>query len=82
VFARAFTIEAAVAVAGDTNIDRKQIDAVLESLVAKSLVTADISHPTTRYRLLDTTRMYVLAKLMEIGDADMTKHRNASRRVT
>jgi len=72
VFAGAFTIEAAVAVAGADNIDREQVAAALESLVAKSLVTADVSRTPTRYRLLDTTRMYVLAKLTEIGDADPT----------
>ena len=82
VFAGAFTIEAAVAVAGADNIDREQVAAALESLVSKSLVTADVSRTPTRYRLLDTTRMYVLTKLTEIGDADPTKSHDASKRVT
>jgi predicted ATPase len=45
VFTGAFTIEAAVAVAGDIDADREQIAAPLEGLVAKSLVAADIRHP-------------------------------------
>jgi predicted ATPase len=77
VFAGVFTIEAAVAVAADTHADREQVIAALESLVAKSLVAADTSYPTTRYRLLDTTRTYVLAKLMDSGEADLTKRRHA-----
>jgi predicted ATPase len=77
VFAGVCTLEAAAAVTGDTNADREQVAAVLESLVAKSLVAADTSYPTTRYRLLDTTRTNVLAKLMDSGEADLTRRRHA-----
>jgi predicted ATPase/DNA-binding winged helix-turn-helix (wHTH) protein len=62
VFAGLFDLDAAIAVAGDDEID--VVDA-LADLVAKSLITADVGGPIVRYRLLDTTRAYALEKLVE-----------------
>jgi len=50
----------------------------LESLVAKSLVSADIHAASPRYRLLDTTRAYGLEKLLDSSDADQVELRRAS----
>jgi len=58
-------------------IDGIQIVGAVASLVAKSLVTADTNDPTTRYRLLDTTRAYALGKLMESSETDETARRHA-----
>ncbi|MBB3268692.1 putative ATPase/DNA-binding winged helix-turn-helix (wHTH) protein [Azospirillum sp. OGB3] len=53
-----------------------RVEDVLASLVAKSLVTVDASSGPTRYRLLDTTRLYASEKLVDMGDADaaLTRH--------
>ncbi|MBK4723397.1 winged helix-turn-helix domain-containing protein [Azospirillum sp. YIM DDC1] len=62
VFRGHFSEEAAAAVVSGGNAE-----AVLASLVAKSLVVADASSGPTQYRLLDTTRLYASEKLMETG---------------
>jgi predicted ATPase/DNA-binding winged helix-turn-helix (wHTH) protein len=78
VFVGAFTLEAAraVAAAGD-DIAGEQVVAILASLVEKSLVAANTSEATTRYRLLDTTRAYVRGKLLDSGDADRAARHHA-----
>jgi predicted ATPase/DNA-binding winged helix-turn-helix (wHTH) protein len=50
---------------------------ILDQLVLKSLVTADVSAQPARYRLLDTTREYARAKLVESGAAGETSRRHA-----
>ncbi|MCV3765129.1 ATP-binding protein [Rhizobium sp. TRM95796] len=55
-----FTADAASAVLDDP-------DDVVEGLVSKSLVVAEALSDTTRYRLLDTTRLYAAEKLLESG---------------
>jgi predicted ATPase len=47
------------------------------NLVAKSLVTADVSGPIVHYRLLDTTRAYALQKLRESGELERLTRRHA-----
>ncbi|WP_207458264.1 winged helix-turn-helix domain-containing protein [Azospirillum sp. SYSU D00513] len=64
VFRGWFSDEAAAAVL--TGCDGEDI---LASLVAKSLVAADACSGLTRYRLLDTTRLYASEKLVDTGDA-------------
>jgi predicted ATPase/DNA-binding winged helix-turn-helix (wHTH) protein len=77
VFAGVITLEAARAVAAGLGVDEVQVVAALVSLVAKSLVSADIGAPATRYRLLDTTRVYASVKLLERGEADEVARRHA-----
>jgi predicted ATPase/DNA-binding winged helix-turn-helix (wHTH) protein len=77
VFVGIFTLEAARSVAVGSDIDAEQVVATLASLVAKSLVAANTSDVTTRYRLLDTTRAYVLGKLLDGGDADQAARHHA-----
>lgn len=77
VFAGAFTLEAAGAVAADARLtDRDVVDGI-ESLVAKSLVVASAGGAGVRYRLLDTTRSYVLGKLAESGESKALVRRYA-----
>ena len=78
-FAGEFTLQAAESVAADDDIDGKQVVVGVANLVAKSLAAADTSGATTRYRLLDTTRAYVLARLARSGDGG-SSHRHAFRR--
>ena len=73
VFSGAFTLASALAVAGGEG----DLVAALEDLVAKSLVSADVSGPVVRYRLLDTTRAYAAQKLQESGEGPETRRRHA-----
>ena len=74
VFAGAFTLESAIAVAGD---DDAGVMEAVANLVAKSLVSADVSGPIVRYRLLDTTRAYAMQKLIEAGESEDYGRRHA-----
>ena len=49
----------------------------MANLVAKSLVSADVSGVAVRYRLLDTTRAYALQKLAESGELEAVQRRHA-----
>ncbi|MES2194598.1 MAG: winged helix-turn-helix domain-containing protein [Pseudomonadota bacterium] len=76
VFAGAFTLNAAMAVAGDKSLGDQVVDAI-EQLVAKSLVTARLGESSMRYRLLDSTRSYAQKKLGESGEAREVAQRHA-----
>jgi predicted ATPase/DNA-binding winged helix-turn-helix (wHTH) protein len=67
IFVGGFTSRAAAAVAMGATTDA--IDS-LADLVAKSLVVADASDTRPRFRLLDTTRAYAIAKLDESGERE------------
>lgn len=77
VFRGEFTVDWAAAVAGhDTSPGFALVDAVA-SLAAKSLLTVDTASDTVRYRLLDTTRVYALEKLVQGGEAHEVRRRHA-----
>ena len=79
VFAGGFTLEAAQQVAEDEQgIDRWDVLEHLGALVDKSLVVAE-GDPLPRYRLLDTTRLFALERLIEAGEAAAcrSRHRDA-----
>ncbi len=78
VFVGVFTLEAAEAVAAGDGIDEAQVVEAIADLVAKSLVSSEIGATPVRYRLLDTTRAYVLAKLIESDTADAIQRRHAA----
>jgi predicted ATPase/DNA-binding winged helix-turn-helix (wHTH) protein len=73
----AFTLEAAQAIAVHETMDELQVVEALEQLVAKSLVSSHADEPTMRYRLLDTTRAYARAKLIDSGEEAATLRRHA-----
>ena len=77
VFAGGFTLEAASAVASDKTMDEFAVIELLSQLVARSLVVADTSNGSARYRLLETTRAYALEKLAAAGETDAIRHRHA-----
>jgi len=60
VFVGHFTIEAALEVVTDAKIDRAPLFGAMDSLVAKSMVAPRPIGAMIRYRLLDTTRAYLL----------------------
>jgi predicted ATPase/DNA-binding winged helix-turn-helix (wHTH) protein len=78
VFAGSFTLDGAVAVAASDDIDESQVAEHVTALIKKSLVGVDMRRPTTRYHLLDTTRVYAREKLAESGDFGNTARRHAS----
>jgi predicted ATPase/DNA-binding winged helix-turn-helix (wHTH) protein len=69
VFAGAFTLESAGAVAASTDLAIPEVFEGVANLVTKSLLSANISG-TTHYRLLDTTRVYAHQKLIESGELE------------
>jgi predicted ATPase len=63
-----FTLEEAIAVAANDDIEASDVADVVASLVTKSLVTIDLAGKEPVYRLLETTRAYALEKLQKSGD--------------
>jgi predicted ATPase/DNA-binding winged helix-turn-helix (wHTH) protein len=68
VFVGHFTLDAALAIITGTDIDQSQALGAIESLVGKSMVATRPIGAMMRYRLLDTTRAYVLN--IAIDDAE------------
>jgi predicted ATPase/DNA-binding winged helix-turn-helix (wHTH) protein len=66
VFAGDFSLEAAVAVNG--NLSEALVLNHIANLVAKSLVVTNLREGFAQYRLLDTTRLYILDKLRNSGE--------------
>lgn len=76
VFVGPFTSEAAEVVAGERSGETHVVEAV-DSLVSKSLVSAVTADGVTRFRLLETTRVYALEKLEESGEKQAIALRHA-----
>jgi predicted ATPase/DNA-binding winged helix-turn-helix (wHTH) protein len=79
VFAGDFTLQAASAIAADDETATSEVVDCIANLVAKSLVTADSSSATVRYRLLETARAYSLERLVQAGEFDAAARRHARR---
>jgi predicted ATPase len=69
-------LPAACVVAGGAGHDLDVMENVA-TLVAKSLVLADFSDATARYRLMTTTRTYAFEKLTASGELDAVTRRYA-----
>jgi predicted ATPase/class 3 adenylate cyclase len=77
VFAGDFSLDAVEAVCTGADVSAAAVLDLLASLVAKSLVTATAAgHGDTRYRLLETVRMYAAEKLAAAEDADALRSRH------
>jgi predicted ATPase/DNA-binding winged helix-turn-helix (wHTH) protein len=72
-----FKLDAAVAVACETEADPAYVIAAVASLAEKSLISTPIVEGSTYYRLLDTTRSYALKKLDESGERGWIARRHA-----
>ncbi|TJX47447.1 MAG: transcriptional regulator, partial [Mesorhizobium sp.] len=68
VFVGHFTLDAALEVVTSVTLDRSTVLGAMDSLVAKSIVATRPVGAMIRYRLLDTTRAYVLD--IRIDDAE------------
>src|SRR3982075_2227284 len=77
VFVGAFSLEAAQFVAAGDILEREQVAEAIAGLVTKSLVVVEANHAGTLYRLLDTTRAYVLAKMIDSGERNTIAQRYA-----
>ncbi|WP_210191731.1 ATP-binding protein [Rhodomicrobium vannielii] len=77
VFAGAFSLQSAGAVAAGAELSVPEVIDCVANLVAKSLISADISDAVVQYRLLGTTRAYALQKLAEDGELDASMRRHA-----
>ncbi|MDR6873629.1 putative ATPase/DNA-binding winged helix-turn-helix (wHTH) protein [Bosea sp. BE125] len=62
VFVGPFSLAAACAVASDGEADKCDVERILDDLVAQSLVSVSGHDGARRFRLLDTTRAYLLAE--------------------
>jgi predicted ATPase/DNA-binding winged helix-turn-helix (wHTH) protein len=78
VFVGAFSLEAAQFVAAGNILEREQVAEAIAGLVAKSLIAVENHHTGTLYRLLDTTRAYVLAKMVDSGERHTIAQRHAT----
>ncbi|HYZ93241.1 MAG TPA: adenylate/guanylate cyclase domain-containing protein [Actinomycetota bacterium] len=70
VFAGSFTLEAAEGIISDDQVPQDNVLDLLASLVAKSLATAEEEGERSRYRLLETVRIYAAEKLKNAGEAE------------
>jgi predicted ATPase/DNA-binding winged helix-turn-helix (wHTH) protein len=71
-FCGEFTLGSATAVATSAAVTSADVPEVIATLVAKSLVVASLRDGVAWYRLLDTTRAYARAKLLESTDFHTT----------
>jgi predicted ATPase len=77
IFTGFFRLDAATAVAASPELEVTDVIEALASLVAKSLVVAEVEGGVARYRLLDTTRAYALEKLDESGEREQLSRHHA-----
>jgi predicted ATPase/DNA-binding winged helix-turn-helix (wHTH) protein len=68
VFVGALSLEAAQFVAAGDIQEREQVAEAIAGLVTKSLVAVETNRTGTLYRLLDTTRAYVLTKMADSSE--------------
>lgn len=77
VFAGSFSLEAANAVTNRGEASEAEIADGIANLVAKSLVTSDSTEGGGYFRLLETTRVYALSRLIESGELQEFSRRQA-----
>ena len=77
VFVGAFPFDAAKAVALETGDSDGSLLEIMNELVAKSLLSASVQDNAVVYRLLETTRVYALERLVEHGEVEDTSLRHA-----
>jgi predicted ATPase/DNA-binding winged helix-turn-helix (wHTH) protein len=68
IFCGEFTLDSATTVASSAEVANADVPEFIATLVAKSLVVACLRDGLAWYRLLDTTRAYARAKLLESAD--------------
>jgi predicted ATPase len=77
VFTGDFTLDSAIAVVAYEDVAMPVVVEGLAGLVAKSLISADVSGAIVQYRMLSTTRAYSLQKLTESNEQGIAVRRHA-----
>ena len=77
VFAGSFSRATAVDVANLEGVSASELADGLDDLVRRSLVVADVSGDETRFRLLETLKLYALERLAEAGETETVARRHA-----
>ncbi len=77
VLAGSFSFDAAASIATDPELADGDVVECVANLVAKSLISVDLSGAVAWYRLLDTTRAYALEKLAEGEEVERFRLRHA-----
>ena len=78
IFAGNFALAGARAIGSESDAHSDDVLDVVDELVSKSLVSAEVGDGSGRtYRLLDTTRAYASKKLIESGEAEQISQRHA-----
>ena len=78
VFSDGFDLVAAARIGSDEGLDEYAVLDALDSLVRKSLVTAETARGETRYTLLETIRQFGEEKLAQTGLVDDVRMRHAN----
>jgi predicted ATPase len=68
VFASSLTLAAAESVATNQETDRRTVFDDITTLIDHSLLVRDVLPSSSRYRLLETLRLFALDRLAELGD--------------
>jgi predicted ATPase len=76
-FVGAFSLEAAQFVAAKNCLEKEQVVEAIAGLVTKSLIAVETNQPGALYRLLDTTRAYAQAKMVDSGETNTIAQRHA-----
>lgn len=77
VFNLSFTLDAAIGVISCEVLNPVRLKALMERLVAQSLLSLERTNGTGRYRFLNTTRTYALEKLEHSGELRLFEARYA-----
>ena len=77
IFAGTFSLEEACAVSVEPTITIAELPSYIGNLVDKSLVSSDATTKDTRYRLLETTRVYALERLIASDELNRIARRHA-----
>lgn len=72
-----FSLDAAMAVAGDSVLSRDVLKDAVAGLTARSLILTSADAPYKHYRLLETTRVYACQKLDESGEGGLVFSQHA-----
>lgn len=76
-FSDGATLAAATRVCAGDDVDPREVEAVLHRLVDKSLVVADRSTSTTRFRMLQTLADFAAERLLARGTSDAVRRAHA-----
>jgi tetratricopeptide (TPR) repeat protein len=77
IFSGGFDLAAAEAVATGDAVEASEVLDLLSGLIGKSMILADLSGPSTRYRILETLREFGRDRLIDSGESDAVRTRHA-----